>query len=115
MGISGKQWRRVAVLHAGACAQTGGRRHYARAGSLMARKASKGAKEEQLPLDLIRTAEVAAIRLEQLSARCEIESPDALPTRHLHLRFGTAATDMEGLDFRVRAEIVATAGTDSGS
>lgn len=79
----------------------------------MAQKVSKRAVEQQLPLDLIRTAEVASIRLAQLSARCDV-APDALPNRKLRVQFATAATDMEGLDFRVRAEIVATAGTEDG-
>lgn len=67
-------------------------------------------REEALPLQLIQTAQIASIRLERVSARCEVESADALPTRHLHIQFTTASTDMDGSEFRVRAEIDAAAG-----
>jgi hypothetical protein len=67
-------------------------------------------REEALPLQLIQSAQIASIRLEQVLVRCEVESADALPTRHLHIQFATTSTDMEGAEFRVRAEIDAAAG-----
>jgi preprotein translocase subunit SecB len=83
----------------------------------MARRIRKQApeREEPLPLQLIQTAQIASIRLEQVSARCKVESADALPTRHLHIQFATASTDMESAEFRVRAEIDAAAGGAEGA